>query len=389
MPENPQQSRRHFHRGRRGPDRRATDRRVPQNSPEPSNREQVDVEQIMRDIRGRVSSRPGVELSNQQIQELAARRLEAILDPRHIKPAMLDQLRKSAGEPVEAAASPDGGYAFEDTTLYETHRGLLRFIRRLLNPILKLFFNPTPLVQALNTQARLNREAAEREAERERRQAEWNALHYELLQRLVMEVSRVAVDTQAQSMRIESLAAKVDFNERRVRSIENAMHQGRVPQSSQRPAPPESPAPAAPRPAEPAAEPVAVEGGGDAPRRRRRRRRGRRGGPGASDVAAAADASIAANDGDDGDLGDEGSEDESTETVGGDVESVVALEPAHAMSPLQRHEPPSPPATVTPDPPATSVAPAQPDAPRDHAMARGDEPAPAASDRTDQGPADR
>src|SRR5690349_8200371 len=125
MPENPQQSRRHFHRGRRGPDRRATDRRVPQNSPEPSNREQVDVEQIMRDIRGRVSSRPGVDLSNQQIQELAARRLEAILDPRHIKPAMLDQLRKSAGEPVEAAASPDGGYAFEDTTLYETHRGLL------------------------------------------------------------------------------------------------------------------------------------------------------------------------------------------------------------------------------------------------------------------------
>jgi hypothetical protein len=388
MPENPQQSRRHFHRGRRGPDRRSTDRRVPPNSAEPANREQVDVEQIMRDIRARVSSRPGVELSNQQIQELAARRLEAILDPRHIKPAMLEQLRRTAGEPAEPAASPDGGYAFEDTTLYETHRGLLRFIRHLLNPILKLFFNPTPVVQALNTQARLNREAAEREAERERRQAEWNALHYELLQRLVIEVSRVAIDTQAQSMRIESLAAKVDFNERRVRSIENAMHQGRVPQSSQRPAPAESAAPA-PRPGEPAPEPAAVEAGGDAPRRRRRRRRGRRGGPGAPDVAVAADASIAANDVDEGDLGDEGAEDESTEPAGSHVESVVALEPAHAISPLQRHELYSPPATVTPDLPAASVAPAQPDVPPDHAVSRGDEPAAAGPDRTDQDPPDR
>ena len=388
MPENPQQSRRHFHRGRRGPDRRSTDRRVPPNSPEPANREQVDVEQIMRDIRARVSSRPGVELSNQQIQELAARRLEAILDPRHIKPAMLEQLRKTAGEPVEPAVSPDGGYAFEDTTLYETHRGLLRFIRRLLNPILKLFFNPTPLVQALNTQARLNREAAEREAERERRQAEWNALHYELLQRLVMEVSRVAIDTQALSMRIESLAAKVDFNERRVRGIENVMHQGRVPQSSQRPAPPESAVPA-PRPGEPAPEPAAVEAGGDAPRRRRRRRRGRRGGPGAPDAAVAADASIAANDVDEGDLGDEGAEDESTEPASSHAESVVALEPAHAISPLQRQEPYSPPAMVTPDLPAASVASAQPDVPHDHALSTGDEPAAAGPDRTDQGPADR
>jgi hypothetical protein len=322
-----------------------------------------------------------VELSNQQIQELAARRLEAILDPRHIKPAMLEQLRKTAGEPVEIVASPDDGYTFEDTTLYETHRGLLRLIRRLLNPILKLFFNPTPLVQALNTQARLNQEAAAREAERERRQAEWNALHYDLLHRLVMEVSRVAIDTQALSMRIESLAAKVDFNERRVRSIENAMHQGRAPQS-QRPAQTEIAAPATPRPGEGATEPVAVEGQGDSPRRRRRRRRGRRGGPGAPDIAVAADAALAANDVDEGDLGDEGGEDESTEAVTGEGGSVVAFEPAHAMSPLQRHEPYSAPAIATPEVPAAPAAPTQPEVPRD-------EPAAAVPDPSDQGPPDR
>src|SRR6185503_13036509 len=78
----------HFHRGRRGPDRRGPDRRGP--VPEQTNRaerlDRVDVEQIMRDIRSRIAQRSGVDLSNQQIQELAARRLEAILDPRGLKP---------------------------------------------------------------------------------------------------------------------------------------------------------------------------------------------------------------------------------------------------------------------------------------------------------------
>ena len=106
---------------------------------------------------------------NQQIQELAARRLEAILEPRNVKPQLLEQLRRSAGTAPEIPAStPLETYEFEDTTLYETHRGILRFFRRLLNPILKLFFNPTPLINALNTQVRINKALATRELERER-----------------------------------------------------------------------------------------------------------------------------------------------------------------------------------------------------------------------------
>jgi hypothetical protein len=140
----------------------------------------------------------------------------------------MEQLRRGAGEAPEAPAfAADGGYSFEDTTLYETHRGILRFFRRLLNPILKLFFNPTPLVHALNTQARINKEAAAREAERDRRQAEWNALHYDILQRVVTEVSRVSIEMQNVALRVEALGAKVDFNERRVRGIENVAQQGR------------------------------------------------------------------------------------------------------------------------------------------------------------------
>src|SRR6266540_805956 len=218
----------HFHRGRRGPDRRGNDRR---NSapPEPqASRDHVDVEQIMRDIRARISQRHGIDLTTQQIQELAARRLEAILDPRTVKPSLLEQLRRSAAAPIDTRPSdPALSYSFEATTIYETPSGFVRFMRRLLQPLLKLFFNPNPLIQAMHTQAQINQAALAREAERDRRQVEWNALHYEILQRLVTEISRTSLEAQGLSMRVESLAGKVDFNERRVRGVENTLHQAR------------------------------------------------------------------------------------------------------------------------------------------------------------------
>ena len=169
----------------------------------------------MRDIRSRISQRHGIELTTQQIQELAARRLEAILDPRTVKPSLLEQIRRSTSTPLDTATPPELAYSFEDTTIYDSHRGSLRFIRRLLNPLLRLFFNPNPLIAALNTQAKLNQAAALREAERERRQAEWNALHYEILQRLVLEVSRTSLEAQQLTMRIEALSTKPRRRQRR------------------------------------------------------------------------------------------------------------------------------------------------------------------------------
>jgi hypothetical protein len=238
--------------------------------------DQVDVEQIMGDIRARIAQRQGIDLSNQQIQDLAARRLESILDPRAIRPSLLEGLRRSAGAVTATAApkpSSEPVYAFDHTTIYDSPRAVLRFIRRLLNPLLKLFFNPNPLIRALHLQARLNVEAAEREAERDRRQTEWNALHYEILQRVVTDVSRVSLELQALSMRIESLNARIDFNDRRVRSIEGATQAVRATARSMDTV--------TPQPA--SAEPNATAEGTEAPtmesaRRRRRRRRGRRGG---------------------------------------------------------------------------------------------------------------
>jgi hypothetical protein len=270
----------HYHRGRRaGGDRRPPDRRPTPGPQEQAGRDHVDVEQIMRDIRARIAKRHGIDLSGQQIRELAARRLEAILEPRHVAPSLMEQMRRAAGEsievPLQKADTPAG---LDESALYASHRASLHRIRRWLNPILKLFFNPTPLVEAMADLTRRSNAAAAREAELHARQAEWNALHFEILQRLVTEVARATIEMQGLTARVESLAAKADFNERRVRTLEGSG----APTAAKpvtRPvdqAASQSDRPTAGSSPDASTAPTAPDGEGQ--RRRRRRRRGRRGG---------------------------------------------------------------------------------------------------------------
>jgi hypothetical protein len=189
-------------------------------------------------------------------------------------------MRRAAGQPVDVPApAVDAAPELDEAALYASHRGFLHRLRRWLNPVLKLFFNPAPLVTALRDQVRRSNAAAAREAELHARQAEWNALHFEILQRLVTEVSRATIDVQGLTTRVESLAAKVDFNERRVRGLEGAAvsvpsrPMGRAVESSSA----EAARPAAGASAESTTPGTPQEGGPDGSRRRRRRRRGRRG----------------------------------------------------------------------------------------------------------------
>ena len=373
--QHPNQGRRpHFHRGRRGHDRRG-DRRPPQaaqgaqsSSPQESQPEQADVDQIIRDIKARISQRHGIDLSAQQIQELAARRLEAILDPRTVKPGLLDQLRKAAGAPADIApAEPPDAYTFEDHTIYDTHNGLLRFLRRLFNPLLKLFFNPNPIAAALNAQAKVNRDAARRESERERTQAEWNALHYTVLQRLVTEVSRVSLEVQSLALRVESLSTRADFTERRIRGMETtpAPPAAVPPRTFDAPTATASPSP------RPSGEPgsTSAEGSADGGRKRRRRRRGRRGtwpggestAPGAPSAQAPADTSEgdddAFDDGPDGEGGDGFDAAEAVASPGSAAPTEAPVEAPPAVATAPAPEAPEPVPASSPEPASTPDTP--------------------------------
>ncbi|HUU33784.1 MAG TPA: hypothetical protein VMW48_06945 [Vicinamibacterales bacterium] len=268
----------------------------------------VDVEQIMEQIRRRVRDKRGVDYTEEQIRELANVRLEKFLDPKNLRSDLLEQFRRS--RPTEDATLPVGTYEFEDSTLYDTHRGLLRAIRRLLNPILKLFFNPNQLVNVLHQQADLNRHFVQTTTQARVDRAAWNALYYEVLHNLVLETTRSAIELKNLKMRVEALSSRLDFSERRLRALEGVV-QYRPEAVAPRERRPEPPAPGGsvepagvPGPASSAGGSDGVGGPGGEGRKRRRRRRGRRGpglvgGPGGSpgDGGAESEGAESADDG--------------------------------------------------------------------------------------------
>jgi hypothetical protein len=176
--------------------------------------ENVDVEQIMRQIRARIREKRGVDYTEDEIRELANVKLEKFIDPKGVRSGLLEEYRR-----VSTPEPPAPNFAFGEDTLYETHRGPIRWLRSLFRPFLKLLFNPNPLIQALHIQAELNTRNAERAARRE----QLDALHYEVIHNLVVELTRTGVEVKALKMRLESMASRLDFDERRARALEGVV----------------------------------------------------------------------------------------------------------------------------------------------------------------------
>jgi len=270
----------------------------------------VDVEQIMKQIRARIREKRGVDYTEEEIRELAKVKLETFIDPKGVRSGLLEEYRRVS---TPEAAPPN--YAFGEDTLYETHRGPIRWLRALFRPLLKLLFNPNPLIQALHIQAELNQRNAERWAKREH----LDSLHYEVIHNLVVEVTRSTLEVKSLKMRLESMASRLDFDERRARALEGVVQyragavpplqpptgqergsrgpggarpdherrdrgerQGQRPQQSQQSQPsPQGQAPQAAPGDQPAGN--AFDNEGHERRSRRRRRRGRRRGGGGDD----------------------------------------------------------------------------------------------------------
>jgi hypothetical protein len=271
----------------------------------------VNVEQVMEEIRARIREKRGLDYTEEQIRELAEVKLEKFLDPRGVRSDLLEQFRKlPASQPYAVPL-----YPFETSTLFDSHRPVVRFLRRLFKPILKLVFNVNALSQSLHQQAEINRQTAERLERLD------TPLYFELMHNLVVEFTRVTIEVKNTKMRVESIASRLEFNERRARALESVVmykpeESSRTERmdTSERSGPPErsnrpqsdgrfdrrpdsrpevrpdmragSEAPpfrggageTAPQPATPGTTP-AFQGEGPGQRsRRRRRRRGRRGG---------------------------------------------------------------------------------------------------------------
>jgi DNA-binding transcriptional regulator YhcF (GntR family) len=266
----------------------------------------VDVEQIMQQIRARIREKRGVDYTEDEIHELANIKLEKFLDPARLRSDLLQHYRERRPIPpakplpgIEIAPAPEN-YAFEGDTPYQSSRGaagwLLFTLRRVLNPLLKLFINPNPIVHVLAMQSGINTQTTVRVDQlveqlhrlttqlnsewlsREHIRRDLEALNYEIAHNLVLEMTRLSMEVKNMKMRVESISSRLDFAERRARALESVVQfrPGTGPAA-------EAPRPVTTvqRPAAPAAaapEPVAPPKG-EAQRKRRRRRRGRGGAP--------------------------------------------------------------------------------------------------------------
>src|SRR5258706_8114840 len=124
----------------------------------------VNVEQIMGQIRARIREKRGVDYSEQQLRDLAAAKLDTLLD----------QFRRT--KPPEQPPN----FTFETDTLFVSGSGLMRVVRRLLRPLLNLFINPNVLADALHMKSQFNARQAGLEASR-------HMLYDELIHNLVIE----------------------------------------------------------------------------------------------------------------------------------------------------------------------------------------------------------
>lgn len=194
----------------------------------------VDVVRIMEQVRDRIKEKHGEDYTEQQIRELANVKLEGLLEPARVRPELVDRSQRQRRE-QDAAPAPSAPESFEfgPQSIYAS-RGFLGWllypVRRLLSPILKLFFDVDPIVRALQVQREINVQHAQfvdrvarllalsnsRLAARE----EIDALNYEVMNNLVLEMTRLSVDMKNHRARVESVAGRLDFSERQARGAE-------------------------------------------------------------------------------------------------------------------------------------------------------------------------
>jgi hypothetical protein len=175
----------------------------------------VDVDQIMTQIRARIREKRGVDYTEEELRQLASVKLEKFLDPTRVRSDLVAHyrhLRESAG----GAAAPPENYAFDDNLVYGSARGaggrLITTVRKLLNPVLKLFINPNPIIHVLHRQSAINSHFDR-----------VSALNYEVMHNLVVELTRLGIEVKNLKMRVESLSGRLDFTDRRARALESVV----------------------------------------------------------------------------------------------------------------------------------------------------------------------
>jgi hypothetical protein len=172
----------------------------------------LDVERLLADVHRRIEERRASGLyTEEELRYIAERPLEPVLHPRDVSAALLEELR---------ARDAQWNYSFDPETIYRSSRGtlgrMLAVSRRLLGPVQKLFWNPTPMISALSRQSDLNRFTAH------------------LLHNLVLELTRLNLELQELRNRNLQLLGRVELLARREKTLEDMLGEREAGKDQQR-----------------------------------------------------------------------------------------------------------------------------------------------------------
>jgi hypothetical protein len=172
----------------------------------------IDVEAIMANIRKKIEEKRKGLYTEEEVKEIAEMRLDAILDSNEFNSDFVSAFR---------ARDAQWNYSFTPETIYHSSAGskggLIRKLRSLLNPLLKLFFNPNPIISALSRQSDLNR------------------YYVLLLNNMTTEVTRLNLELTNLKARLRTLGVRVDFQTKREKTFEQmagAKRESREPRAS-------------------------------------------------------------------------------------------------------------------------------------------------------------
>ncbi len=192
--------------------------------------ESIDVERIMEQIRTRIREKRDESYSEELIHELANATIKRFFDPTHAHSSTIAYYQKRLREKQKVLRTTPQippSFTFDPDIIYRSSRGfsgriLYRF-RKLLSPILKFFFNPAPIVHALTMQQQINERHTEVISQMVRSQTEFveiAAMNYEVMNHLVVEMTRLSIEMKNHKMLVESVARRLDFDDRRGRGPE-------------------------------------------------------------------------------------------------------------------------------------------------------------------------
>ncbi len=160
----------------------------------------IDVEAIMANIRRKIEEKRKGLYTEEEVREIAEMKLDAVLEASEFNSDFVAAFR---------ARDEKWNFRFNPETIYASSHagggGFIRAARRFLNPVLKLFFNPNPIISALSRQADLNR------------------YYVLLLHNMAQELTRANLELSNLKARLRTLGIRVDFQGKREKTMEQVV----------------------------------------------------------------------------------------------------------------------------------------------------------------------